>query len=384
MTANVTRTGARDSRTAHRGKVTWLSEVFAFRASAVSWARGVLFLDVALVPLVVFAAIGHEEYLLSALFGAVFAVLTDPGGPIGRRELRMAVFAAIGAGLTALAFGLGGAAWGWLVVAAFVVTLVAGLGILRGGHGVVAATLLTVWFIIALALGVALHQQPRIGSHVWAQVLAWVGGAALWIAVSVVIWLARGRRDAPPPVAEIPGDTAARKLTSPVILFAVIRAVAIAGSVALAFGLGLSHADWLPIATIVAMKPSLGQSTVSAAQRVVGAVIGAVAAALLLLVPASESGLRLVSIDHALETVAVVLLVHAVAIRLWNYAVYTGAVAAAVLVLEDLVQPSDYSAEGERVLWTMAGAGIGVFVMLLAGLLTRRTRRSRPAVSTGA
>ena len=32
-----------------------------------------MFLDVALVPLVVFWAIGHEQYLLSALFGALFA-----------------------------------------------------------------------------------------------------------------------------------------------------------------------------------------------------------------------------------------------------------------------------------------------------------------------
>ena len=37
-------------------------------------------LDVALVPLVVFWAIGHEVYLVSALFGLSFSVLADPGG----------------------------------------------------------------------------------------------------------------------------------------------------------------------------------------------------------------------------------------------------------------------------------------------------------------
>jgi len=40
-------------------------------------------LDVMLVPLVVFWAIGHEEYLLSAIFGVVFTALADPGAATG-------------------------------------------------------------------------------------------------------------------------------------------------------------------------------------------------------------------------------------------------------------------------------------------------------------
>lgn len=67
-----------------------------------------MFLDVALVPLVVFWAIGHEEYLLSALFGLLFAALSDPGGGYGRRAARIAGFGLIGAALTALGFGIGG------------------------------------------------------------------------------------------------------------------------------------------------------------------------------------------------------------------------------------------------------------------------------------
>jgi uncharacterized membrane protein YgaE (UPF0421/DUF939 family) len=124
------------------------------------------------------------------------------------------------------------------------------------------------------------------------------------------------------------------------------------------------------------VKPSLEQSTISAAQRVIGALLGAGVAILLLLIPASDQGLKLLSIDHALEVVAIILLMHAVAIRLWNYAVYTAAIAAAVLIIEDLVQPSDYSAEGDRVLWTLAGAGIGVFVMLIAGVIAKRSASS--------
>jgi uncharacterized membrane protein YccC len=98
---------------------------------------------------------------------------------------------------------------------------------------------------------------------------------------------------------------------------------------------------------------------------------------LLLLVPAAEHGLRLYAVDRALEIVAIVVLMHGIAIRFWNYAVYSATIAAAVLTLLDLPQPTDYSAEGDRVLWTLIGVAIGVFVMLLAGLLAKRAGKAR-------
>jgi len=69
---------------------------------------------------VVFWAIGHEEYFLSTLFGVVFTALADPGGSFGRRVSSAAIFALIGGSLTALGFGIGGDAWGGVVLAAFV------------------------------------------------------------------------------------------------------------------------------------------------------------------------------------------------------------------------------------------------------------------------
>ena len=366
---------------AHGGKG-WPSKVFQLNPAGLNWPRAVMMLDVLLVPLVVFWAIGHEEYLLSAVYGVLFTVVADPGGRYGYRASHMAVFALIGAALTALGFGIGGDAWGWLVLAAFAVTLVAGLAVMFGAHRFLAAYLLNIWFIIALGVAFSFHHHARITSYTWAQVLAWTGGAALWIAATFIAWLVRGRQDRPEPFAEIPGDTSRHPLTRPVIMFAVIRAVAIAGTVALAFGLNLSHGYWMPIAAIVAIKPSLEQTTLVAAQRVSGALIGAAAAALLLLIPASEHGLKLLSITHGLEVVALVLLMHAGAIRFWNYAFYYGAITAGVLILLDLPQPSNYGAEGDRVLWTLCGVAIGVLVMLLAGLLAKRTAKAPPQPAT--
>jgi len=382
MAASQPATKETKGQPAHGGKG-WPSQVFAFNPAGLNWPRGVMFLDVALVPLIVFWAIGHEEYLASALFGVLFALAADPGGGYGYRASHIAVFALAGAGVTALAFGVGGDAWGWLVLAAFAVTLVAGLAAAFGVHRFVAALLLNIWFIIALGLASSFHHHAHITSYTWAQVLAWVGGSAIWIAATFIAWLVRGRQDRPQPVAEIPGDTSRRKLTGPLIMFAVIRAVAIAGATAIAFGANLSHAYWLPIATIIAMKPSLEQSTLAAVQRLAGAVIGAAAAALLLLIPANEHGLRLLSITHGLEIVALVLLMHGAAIRFWNYALYCGAIAAGALILVDLPQPSNYGAEGDRVLWTLCGVAIGVLVMFLAGLLAKRAPAAKQPVPAG-
>lgn len=367
----------RGAQSVRRGKaMTWLSRVFELNPPGLNWPRAVAFLDAALVLLFVFWAIGNEVYLLSALFGLLLAALADPGGSYGHRVLSIALFALIGAGVTALAFGVGSMAWGWLVLVAFVVTLAAGLAAAYGVRRFVNALLLNIWFIIAVGFEVGIHDQGHITSYVWAQVLSWTGGAALWITVTFLWWLIRGRTDRGQPFSELPGDTSRRKLTRPLVLFAVIRALVIAGTFALAFGLDLSYGSWIPIAAMIAMKPSLEQAALASAQRLAGALIGAVVAALLLWVPASEHGLKLFAVHRGLEMVALVLLMHGAAIRFWNYTLYSAAIAAGALILVDLPQPSDNAAEGYRVLWTLCGVGISLIVMLLAGLLAKRTTKT--------
>jgi uncharacterized membrane protein YccC len=126
------------------------------------------------------------------------------------------------------------------------------------------------------------------------------------------------------------------------------------------------------------MNPSLNQTTVVAGQRALGTVIGAAAAVLLLLIAASEHGLNAITIRAALLVVMIVFLLHGIAIRFWNYAFSTAAIAAGVLLAIDVLHPSNYSALGERVLWTLIGVAIAVLAMLLANLLARLSAKPPP------
>ena len=348
-----------------------LAKVFAVKWQEFNLRRFVVF-GVILGLLIVAGVLRNEwRYFLSAIFGALFVALADPGGKYGPRVAKMAVMAGAGALLTALAFGIGAGAWGWVVLAAFVVTLLGGLAVKYGVHRFVAAYLLNAWFIIALSLPTllsfnlpGLYRSGLIHAASWKQALAWLIGSALWIAYTFLMWLAHGRRAEPQPVAEIPGDISPRPLTRPLILYAVIRAVAVSIAVAISFGLKLPDADWMAIAAIIAMKPSLQQSALVAEQRVAGTIVGAAVAVLVLLTVDNRT---------ALEVIVVVLFALATSIRTMSYTWYTAAVAGAVLIAADVPNPSNLSHEGRRILFTLAGVGIALIVLLLAGLLQKRS-----------
>jgi uncharacterized membrane protein YgaE (UPF0421/DUF939 family) len=200
--------------------------------------------------------------------------------------------------------------------------------------------------------------------------LAWLIGSALWIALTLVGWLVRGRQAQASNFPELPDNSTRTELTKPVVLFCLLRAFA----VAVAFGFHLPNADWMPIATLVAMKTTLGQATLAAEQRIVGTLIGALVAVAFLLTVDSV---------HALEAVIVIAAAFAASFRAVNYAFYCAAVATVVLIAVDIPNPSNLATEGRRVLFTFLGPGIGILVLLLAGLLQKAKGSSaQPATAS--
>jgi len=151
-------------------------------------------------------------------------------------------------------------------------------------------------------------------------------------------------------------------LTKPVILFSILKALAVTLAIGVAFGLHLPNADWMPIATLAAMKGTLDQTTLVAEQRLVGALIGALIATLCL-----------VTIDshYVLDAVVIVLAAIAGSVRSVNYAIYCSAMAGLVLIGMDLSHPTNLSTEAHRVLFTFGGVAIAWAAMLLAGRLQK-------------
>lgn len=359
------------SPTAVGGETSRLSRVFAANWGSLDLSRALGVLCVVLIPLILSIATGEEKYWLSATFGALFVGLSDPGGDFSKRATRMGIVGVIGAVLTLLGFAIGMHGWRLVVLASFVLTLVAGLAVRFGVHRFVSAYLLNVWFIICVGLP-GTYALEGVRTDAGRQALAWLAGSVLWIAAAGVLWLAKGRGPQPSPFPEIPADTAPRELTAPVVMFAVIRAVAVSLAIAVAFGLELPNAYWMPIATLVAMKSSLDQSTLAAEQRLAGATVGAILATLVLLI---------VDGKHALEVIIVLLAALGGGIRTVNYALYTSAIAACVLIADDLAHPTNFSNEIERVLYTFAGLAIGVGVMFLADLLAKKRAAAAPAAA---
>lgn len=131
----------------------------------------------------------------------------------------------------------------------------------------------------------------------------------------------------------------------------------------------------MPIATLAAMVPSLEQSTLVAEQRLAGAIIGALVAAVLL---------PTVGNKHVLEVAVILILTLGIAIHGVNYAVYCAAIAAAVLIAIDLPHPTNFTREALRVLYTFLGVGLAALVMLLATQLGKRQAKTPTPTPTSA
>lgn len=347
-----------------------LAKIFKLDNHKINANLGLLVLELILISFVVLFTKHDTLYIFSVIFGTLFVGLSDPGGAFKSRIGSMAFTGILGALLTALGFSLANSKWGWITAVAFAVTLLSGLTLKFGAHRFAATLLLNAWFIIALGIGSS-FSQGSITTNTWGQALAWLSGGALWFVVAMLLWLINGR-PVRPLFAEMPSDTSERKLTKQMISFAVIRALALAVAVAIPFGLNLSHGYWIPIATLLAMKANLTQASVFSLQRIIGTLIGATLAALLLW-----------AVSDKLELVAatLILLANGATIRFVNYALYTAAMAAGALIAIDLFNPASHTAEWERVGYTFIGLGIGVLVMLIAYALSKHKTKvpSQPA-----
>jgi uncharacterized membrane protein YccC len=251
----------------------------------------------------------------------------------------------------------------------FAVTLLCGLSLKFGPAIFTAAVLLNAWFLVAISVPEYAHHDAA--SSGWPQqTLAWLAGAAVWMAIVLIGWLVRGGKARAlhfPASTENPSEA----LSRPAVLYIVSRAAAISIPVAIAWGLQLPNADWMPMAAFVTMKTSLGQSTLRAEQRIAGTLIGALIATVFLL-----------TVDNSAVLGIVILVAATLAASFYaaNYAIYVVGLVSGVLMSTVLADPAD-AAVAQRVLYTCIGVGIGVGATLLADRIQKHAPKTAPAAS---
>ena len=351
----------------HIGVLAWIASLFTLKPEKLNVGLGLTIVAIVLVPLLILSAAGHPELWLSFTWGILFTGISDVVvKDIYATRARWSVgFVLVGALLTALGYLLGGTDWALVALAIFVSTLLSYLAGALGSRGTVAGILLNVWFLITLASSFALGKSPaQTWPLVGPQTLAWLVGGVLWMALAWVLWMVQRAQhtDAPAQHATPPG------ISRPLVAFAALAAIAVALATAVAWGFKLPNAVWMPVATLVALKPSFKSSAYVAGQRVVGALLGAVLAGLLLTVTHNQPILIIILVAVAALGVAL----HGV-----NYALYSTCIAMVVLVALGLPHPGNLADNWERVAWTLAGVAISLVITLLFDVASSRTSQQQ-------
>ena len=343
----------------------WIASLFTLKRDQFHAVRGLIGAAVVFVPLIALKAVGHEELWLSFSFGALFTYQCDLAAlnqAYATRVRWSAAFVLVGMLLTALGYLLGGAGWVLVALAVFVSTLLSYLAAAYGPHGAVAGVLLNIWFLIVLSTTAALGEPPaQTWSRAGPQVLAWLAGGVLWLPLSWA-WLRLQR--APQPSLPPPAQTKALgRVSRPQATFAGLAALAVALATAVAWAFDIRNADWMPVAAIVAMKPSLEASVYVGGQRVAGTLVGAVLAAILLTIVDDRT--LLIVLIVVLATVGG--MVHDV-----SYALYCACISTEVLISLGLPHPGSLADNWQRVAWTLAGVAIALAVTYLADMAHKR------------
>jgi hypothetical protein len=318
-----------------------------------------------LLPVVVLEVLGRNrangDAAAGTLLGVLFVAFCDIGTSPPIRARAMAAGAVVGALLLALGSSIGGS-WWVAVLAVALATLLSGMLPVYGP--VVAQVGIILTIVFALALG-------RDGGPIRAgpTALGFLFGGAfflLLVLVSVVL------RRSPPPVGQTPTVAQTPPLAvprgrvsfrSPMLHFALLRAGGAALVAGLAWGSGIAYPHWAPIVVIASVRPDQMAALRLTTQRVVGTVLGAGLADVVLFsvqVPVVVAGLAILGVFLAFTVKDV------------NYTFFVFFLTTQTLLLLSLPAPGPTHA-ALRVVTTLIGAVVALGISWLSARFVRRT-----------
>jgi uncharacterized membrane protein YccC len=313
------------------------------------------------VPLGALAASHHTAVGSAAALGALFVSFGDTGSAVRRRVQTMGV-ATMGVATMggALLFALGrsiGHVWWLAAPVVFLAALAAGIVVVYGSAAVTVGLILTIAFVSALGTGGG--PAAAVASAVG---FAIGGLSALLLALAPGVLRRRQRAATTPPQAAarrrrplLAPLLAALTFSSPTLRFAALRAAGATAAGSIIWLLGVSYPQWAVLPVLLGVRPDRDVSLVTTVRRVVGTILGAVVADLVI-VAVHDLLIR------ALLAVAVMVL--AFTVRNLNDALFIGALTLMTLLLIS-IPTAGRSLASRQVLETLVGATIALAVTWL-------------------
>jgi uncharacterized membrane protein YccC len=154
----------------------------------------------------------------------------------------------------------------------------------------------------------------------------------------------------------------------------LLKALAVTVATAIGLGFGLPYAHWIPVYTLVVLQPDYEQTLTIFAQRLVGTILAATLAAVLL-----------GNVHDKYVTVAIILAFAFIAVSVHgaNMLFYSFFSTVTILLLLDLPTPGSLTDVWARVLNVFIGALIAVVVVFLFMRPSQKTESSTSSVASG-
>jgi hypothetical protein len=342
-----------------------LTDLLHLDLTAVDLSKSSLGIGIVLVALIMLSTIGTFGFTMA--FGAVLAVAFDGGGSRRQRVASLSAFALVGALATLLGNGAGLSVWGSITVI-FGVTLICGLALAFGRQAGNMAFFINLWMMISLSLSAVLFAPISLA-------LGFFCGSSL-VAVLLFLW---PQKD--PAGNEETVDTALHwslsplrahlNLHSPIMLFALSRALVAAFAMWLGWKLTLAHPFWIAMTVLIVVVPDRQQAARTSWQRAIGTIMGVA-------IGAAMVALNLPPITLLLIWLLVTLLM--LAVQGVNYVLYASILTLNLILFYKLLEADVLFNGLERLLTTLLGI---LFALVIIGLLDYLAKRQGEETAAG-
>lgn len=338
-----------------------MREVIEFDLEELDWRAaftGLVGLLIALVFLIAFGPVG-----MAAGVAVLFVVGSDTDDSFGP-DLAQVVLVVAGAIVTVAV----GAATSSTAAAAIVlgaVALCSTLLVLLGPRWAGAGAYTLIWAVLSLTIGITDESARAMG-------LAFGAGGLIALAV---LWVSArlGSTEMPDGVTAVEDSTPsvsseqAVQRRRPLVLFSIVRALATSAAVVVGFERFPDHAAWVVLTFVLVLRPPRGQTTVVAAGRTLGTVIGVLFGMAAAQLAGDSLPAQLLAFSGAgffmLATTDV------------NYALSTAFTTAMLLLSERILHQDVYETGWERIRATLVGV---VIAFLVIGIMAASAALWRP------